>query len=431
MTTTADRTHDAPPPPGEVVQSHAQALAIPVGTILTGVQGATYEVRERDGVKTLFNTGTDRWTPTTLDGMRTDGKVRVARYPEGFVSPAESPVAIPDGLGSTDYDTEVDLSGRETLGRYKQRFKTTIYGRATRAGINFSYAENAMRVLEVPEVEPTPGMVIYGSDTRTMNRMPNGTVMAGGVPGAYGHWSVLGKAGNAWSTLAGGADSNFVLYTVDTVPGVETPAEWVTQPAAVEDERLIWDFKQAAERVGARAQSETGWCGEYGASMRSAGVDSRIHRNPYIPPFTAEQVSERAQGTVYRVEVGAYDFVLMVRDDASTNPARTRRLVGTIPGAWASGMREAQGRRSVHLNVLGLPPLMERWIVVGSGRELDRVPVGTMITDNSTVWRKQERRHGVLWYRLNRDGSSRDDYAYSGRDFTHGDMAYITFGDEA
>lgn len=385
---------------GDRITTREQLEALPLGAIVQTRTGRTTYTREERGLVSTPGGRVRDFSP-----VRSGSHFLIVHLPG---SPAE-----PEEIGDT---TEVTpIGGSETLEQYKQRFRTIVYGSAYQSGVSTVPLDRAMEKLSVVLHNHTPGMHVAYSDSSLMNSMPRGaTLEIGRDPSDFNGYAVYGKDQNGgFIRLVGGAgiDEAATLRLL-SIPDVE-PAEWATAEAGLEDREAIRAFMRQAWQLGLKAKSENQWCGEYEAAMSRAGINEAVGSDTE-PGLSAEEVAALPEGTYVRFAADASASVIYKRDDRADNPAKTRRVAGSLPGAWIeNGMVKLWSpddrtglRFSVH-----------------SAEEMDAMPLGTVVTDRSSRWTKREPNPEDTtraWYA---DGDNR--YGYRSRQFTVSSLTYV------
>ena len=343
--------------------------SLPHGTVIR---------RDRAGVTTTWTRTSGGWDSSggqsrTPENMRTDLLYRIVSLPAP-VEPVDTTIETP--MPGTQAARE---QGEETLEEFKARFRTTVYAAQQSAGVNRTPVTNALRKLGV-ETTPTvaPGMPVTIADARLVGELPVGTVLTWGQdPTKFREYALYGKTHNGdMVKMLGGADPDY--YTVlraIIVPGVEAVER---TPCSESEHQQIREFMARAWEVGVQAKESQGWCGEYERAMERCGINASVAHEPSRGQ-TAEQVAALPEGTILRVCLGATSSVLYIRDDSADNPAKTRRLGGSLAGSWAQwGM--------IPVN----EPEQTMSIPVLSPQEMDGMPVGTTVGEGSSRWTRRE-----------------------------------------
>lgn len=417
MTTTAERQFTV----GQRIESEQMRDTVPIGTTFTDNSGGGgWSVRDQDGTRYLFR---EERAMHPMAGTRVDGFLTIASLPEpeptrpevgtiiretaGYEAmPVGATFITPAGTVWTKIDDarfESGSTGRsksirtisvgrhkihsypgesgpafsmegeagegvespltpEMLAQFKQRFETVAWGSALNAGVETNSIPGAMERLEVPDStqDIRPGMALWAGDRRLQDALPNGTMLMRGTSYSPTVWEM--RSGSI-VRMVGTADF-LALVTIASIPGVES-IDWGT-PDADEVQR-VHRFKRQAYDLGLAIKRRHSWCGEYERSMLRVGISEQAVAN--VPtPLSVEEVAALPSGTVLRLAT-TDQSLLVIRDDAMTNPARTRRLAGTVEGDWTR-----YGLIIVHdvtATRLAIP--------CASFAEMDSMPVGTRL----------------------------------------------------
>lgn len=378
---------------GDTIVSRPQFDALPVGSIITSVSGRTALTRTEDGYRSHHGSAKDTST------MRLN-YYRVTHVPGEQVDESEETMLESPAVTMT-------------LDQFKQRFRTLIVAASNYHGISPTVVNRALQRLEVPEYPVQPGMYVCNRDNTLLNMLPEGTVLTiGDDPADFGGYAVFVEQSTGpvrW--LGGWVDDGgdpFFTYRVHQVPGVEPGA--LAANGSESELDAVQEFRQKAWNLGWNVKMEQSWCSTYEDCMRRAGVDENATIND-SPTRSPEEVAALPPGTILRFRPTPTQSVLYRRDDTAGNPARTRRIGGTVSGSWAARM------------AVVAQPGQAMAIPVVSHEEMDAMPVGTAIRDASggQSWKKGEGQHaGRVWF-LRNDQS----YGYSSRQFSVGTMQYV------
>lgn len=352
-----------PPKPGDVLSTEAELNALPLGTRVRKRGSHTRWVRTAEGF--LSQGGLHRRAESMLNRR----VVTVVSVPDG--GEGEVVTVVPD-----DTSLEVQPS-RITLGVFKQRFHTSVYGAAQGSGVSTHPLDTAMPLLEVEEVSPYVGMYVNQHDHRLLANLPNGTLLQVGEDKSV--WETYGLYGmhhGSTLMLLGGADWSHTLARIVHMPDAGDPPEWVTAEATAEDADAIREFQRKAWSLGLEAKEQYDWCSEYERAMQRCGIGPWVEDT--VQTVNADEAAALPEGSILRYVDVLMNSVLLRRDDRANNPAKTVRIGGALQGHWAKDrlivLRE--GPRGNHRD---LPVLLS---------ELPHMPVGTQITDGYTYWER-------------------------------------------
>jgi hypothetical protein len=236
----------------------------------------------------------------------------------------------------------------------------------------------AYEKLEVPNHDPFLGMLVHGSDNRLVRRLPDRSILTAGnplTPLTHGVYGV--DSGGSLTQLLGQLPYNVAL-TLEVAQGLTRP-DWMDVEAVPEDRTRIHEFRVRALEIGNRAKVDERWCGTYETAMSAVGIDSTL--TEAVETLTPEQVADLPAGTVLRFREDETS-VLLRRDDAADNPAKTVRIGGTVPGEWASRDLVVVHPHDATDRNMG--------IKVVSHAEMESMPVGTSIgeANGSRQWTK-------------------------------------------
>lgn len=388
------------PAMGVSLSSHDQMRALPSGSIITSRAGRTSYVRDETGFR-----GESNGRHRTVDSMRTDDFYRVTFVPgvAAEVDTTEQSPTVAETVG-----------GMETLEQYKQRFRTVVYGSQQGAGVSRTPIDRAMAKMGVGEPRLSPGMVVCMSDSDLIQSLPLSTVLVVGEdPSDWAKYGVYVRttAGYVERWIGGFDSDGHAQMRVIQMPGVEAE-EW-TQATGSESEReAIKQFKKEAWELGKRAKNDQGWCGEYEAAMSRVGIDET---SLFIAEkgLSAEEVAALPQGTILRYLTSNTESVLYRRDDEANNPAKTKRIGGSLGGSW-----------SPDHNVVMWTPDTPMNVSIACVQEMDGMPVGTVIGQASQRW---ERRSEAMAGDSRRVWFSQGDtsYGYRSSQFSPTGMSYV------
>jgi hypothetical protein len=337
------------------------------------------------------------WTRTDGGFESPNGSVRSMATMQRRTQEREFRVSgmTPSPVGDQSADTTQQtpsIAPRDAvpLDQFKQLFRTTVMGAQQGSDVDRDPVIEALDGLKVPEFEPAVGMAACVYDYEFLGAMPENTLLATTLDPAAPNYGVYRKhASNSLTHLLGnpnGYNGYTTLYVVE-MPGENTDPPWAGSES--EPDKVL-EFKAAAWKMAQVVKSKTGWCGEVYQAVRRCGVDASHTRND-SSGHNPEQVAALPSGTVLRYRHGeSVDTALYVRDDTAENPAKTRRIAGTLPGSWAQSM------------VVVHSPGRTMRIDVVSHQELETMPLGTTIADgwyNEWVKVEQPQRQpvGHVW----------------------------------
>lgn len=403
-----DGTTPAVPPAVGSAVTVEQYTTLPVGTVIRRNRpGSVAWAREEGGWRSSNNTF------RTPDRMRRDLSYLIVSLPE----PTTPPDPVDTTIETPLPETAEYISTAETLEQYKQRFRTQMFGAQQNSGVNRGPVTAAMRKLGVAEMDVTPGLPVVMSDHDTIERLPDGTAVAYKTPDDAQYSVLVKQNGGLVSALGVNHPDSFDVLKVIQVPGVDGPPEWVTASSSESELDAIRQFMRQAWEVGIEAKRSNSWCGEYERAMERVGINENVLCDPNSG-LTAEEVAALPEGTVLRFWgfPATENSVLYVRDDAADNPARTRRIGGTLPGSWAA--------RGMSVVCEVSQPFR---VSVASTAEMDDMPVGTVLQETANT------RNGNRWVKSSTGYSgdtsrfwklAGDTYGYRSRQFTTSAMSY-------
>jgi hypothetical protein len=364
------------PSVGQVVGSHERLAALPVGSVVRVDRPGRYPwTLGVDNLWRLENGSTrasdsNRWPLENLVLLRVGQPSQTANRPATLPDDVEQVVPI----GHRDRGVE----------QFKRLVAGVVLGAGTVHGVNRDPIERCLVALGIPtdHVGHVVENINVGSviESQFRHNIPAGAVvrrlcstqgpLESDVDG-------VGARGTSWTTLIQAPPSqrrgNPVAYEVLTMPeGHDSPEpEVVTHESLAEVEAL----RRNLRRVGDDARGGAGWCGVYTMVVDSLGATSAEQHAGIMDP---EQVSAEPQGSVF-ITLTA-EPVIVVRDDRSTNPCRTVRVIGEV-GHWAPRLRKVAERMPSRTNPLTvessvLRSMPEGSVVRYSGRNYTRDAAG-------------------------------------------------------
>jgi len=407
MTTTVEPTLTV----GYGIQSRDEFNALPDGTVIHYHSNSNMQYEKRGG--RWYSMGAE--VPFNVEFFDLDGRNIIESLPTAVASvsfEATAP-AVEGDHSATDSAQHVKVQS-ETLTQYMQRFRTATYGVQQRASVAQRPLDVAMRKLEVPAFDLSIGMKVFHSDYDLLRSLPEHTVVVQGEPGTPDHavWTVRQGVGLEYRIAGRGAQHNRMM-TVVSGDGLEVKP-WVAEEPTDESVAEIAEFKRKAWELGTAAKAENGWCGEYEAAMAIAGITERTVQS--LNTVDPEGVAALPVGSIVRLTVGE-ETVLYRRTDSATNPAKTERLSGTVPGDWSSLPVEVVYNPSSG-GLMGVP--------VHSTRELETMIPGVQMGERAgrPTWESVARPDDVTgWGRAGRT----DGYINNPRDFSIGTLLFTSF----
>lgn len=374
--------------------------------------------------------GRHRWTKLENGNWESDGgSVRSlitmqARTRQAVWAVARNTGTFPTGDADTDTTEETpSVAPRDTMtvDEFKSILRTTAWASQQGAGVNRAPVANALAALSVTEVEPMIGVSVNQYDHAYQKKLPDGTVLAtqrGDT--SHEHYTVYVWKGGTLRRVLGnarGLQTYENLYIID-IPGGKT-APWLGSDAEPGE---VLRFKQLAWKQAMATKRSTGWCGEVESAMSRCSVDAGVAQATVDPLISPEAVAARPVGTLLRYGASnGIDSVLYVRDDSADNPAKTRRVVGTLPGSW-----------SQHMAVVWRVEEPRMQVKVLSKEEMRAMPVGTVVAQDrsSNRWRKVESpppgyEADALWRPQAAGLETANSYHYRVEQFGMADLSYV------
>lgn len=367
---------------------------------------AAGEVLTGDNVNTLPIGSTVRnalssrtWTrePELWRSDAAGGTITLARMARrtggGHVSFLEGPVPTTTTTPPPEVDTteQTPMGPPVTLEQFKQRFATLMWGAQQHSGVGReSMIENALHTdLAIPKYGAMVGLSVCYTDIALLSRLPIGTILVTEAEPGDPNYSVYKANGSRGRDLllgTGVGAGPAMVLTVESVPGSEAAAPWVNSSESELD--AIHTFRAKAWSTAMHVKSSTGWCNELEQAVYRSGIDNTSGRAD-SERVTAEQAAELPVGTILRYMSSRVLFenarhrsvqtALYVRDDAAENPAKTRRIGGSLPGSWTPTEMKVVHRPGSNMS-----------IKCCSFVEMDSLPVGTRVGDGYTSYEKGE-----------------------------------------
>lgn len=389
---------------GQPITDRHVMVGLPLDSIVRSTRSGNRWLRIQDGFQNL-ETGRVR----SADRLGISGHILLEYLPPG------SPINL-EGI-EEETPAADETPPTETFEAYVQRFRTVTFGQAQRSGVSLVPIERALTALEAPTPEPSVGMALHSSDYALISTLPQGTVAQTGEPEDWTNHGLFGiKDGSVLHLLGGVQDARSKLLTVTGLPGSADPAEWAAREATTDDVRLIRDFKARAHEIGQKAKRENSWCGDYEAAMERMGISDVDAAMFSTDPLTAEEVSALPEGSILRYAAeGMGASVLYRRDNRSTNPCRTTRIGGTLPGAWRSEGMRLLWNVATEGAAFRVPAM--------SHDEVEAMPGGTRLMVGASTYEKESVGPNAGKWRSSRGRT----YWYVATDFTVSSIQYVRF----
>jgi hypothetical protein len=270
------------------------------------------------------------------------------------------------------------IEEQESLTQFKWRFMEEALFAAVSHSISLEPVYRALGRLGAhpKDFEIGPG-VLFRANNELLNLLPTTTVIRVGEPDwDNNEWSMYIRDTTGWRQLLGKGSIDYARAAVIvSIGNSEVKPRWLTEPKGSEDE--IDDFRAKAIRIGVRAKSQTGWCGEFENAMRRVGIDPN---RPEMVRIGGHRIGTRSDdlhvanalpdGTISFYTAGR-GFILYKTDRAaSRNRYHTMRVYST------PGMRITESHYATGMVIQSAPgdPLD---LEVNSQHCWDTLPVGT------------------------------------------------------
>lgn len=375
-------------PQAEVTEERAytreELSSLPVGTVVRSNNGRTWQ-RESYGMRMLTQRTdgqSQTWDVGLLWSDQAGPETNGGEYTIVNGAPAAEP-EVSSVLNEPIEGVEITLP-METLVQYQQRFRTEIEGGAQADSINSDRVEAALTKVGVPDTSISAGMVVNQRDHALLENLPEGTTVTFGAdfsdPAKFRSYQVADRYGTLRGIL-GDLNHSRMTGVVDHIPRRERQA-WVDQVPMLQELHEVAAFQARVWELGDRVKQDMDLCRQYERAMAACGISQAVvdipreHRH-----MSAGQVSALPAGSVLRYST-KWGTVLLIRDDRATNPARTIRLAGGIPGDWVM-----YGMTLVH------HPDNEVKIMLESLAEMEELPEGTKIqgifNDNPSTYTRR------------------------------------------
>lgn len=309
---------------------------------------------------------------------------------------------------------EVADAGPETWGQWLWRFRDHVLSCSHRSGITIPPVLAGFRALEPRLHEPPlyPGMRV--NNMTDLARLPIGTLLASGVPE---QWSTYGlheyRGRHDWLHLLGHRYPGGRVTIVRLPDAMPTPEPWLDQEVGDPDEAMRL-FRLRAWLIGMRGKQENSWCGTFEATMRQLGIthealNTAVHNGRKVGDVLAPSFArDLPAGSILIAGDGETSEEWFIRDDESTNLARTRRLFGWGATTTAN-FRQVMRVGYLAVNQPDSTRVMPMHLPFNE-RMFEALPAGTMLAftqDMRQDWHKSDNgRIGNGRYRPN-NGSHR------------------------
>lgn len=328
-------------------------------------------------------TGNSAFAPVGLVLHRIGTDTRVVRTDAGWIDTGQSYHDPTQDWSPQRYVVEhVPEWQPPTLARFAQRMVTTTVGAAVANSINLDHVRAALEAIGAMDIETpmSPGMWVHGADRTLLEALPEGTVMLIGNVNDYSTHSWWGRSGDRVAHLLGELRMvTHELLLVHSIPGMDGPLDWVTEPFDPATQTEFDAFKERAWDLGMKAKQSHQWCGQYEVAMGRLGLTREWRDRPR--PMTIEAVKALEVGAV----VAAYN--------------------ANDPNQWGMWERVDDDSEWGLQHWLGPveddhPPAEFGMVAVGGGDTpvrvphssvLDGLPLGTRIAINGSMLTKLER----------------------------------------
>jgi hypothetical protein len=341
------------------------------------------------------------------------------RAAEGKVTLAQ----LPEEATGLDVDTTIETSmtgvnAEMSLAEFKQLFGTVAMGGQQTNGVNFNTVQAALKKLGIESLETGEGAYVAFGDKRLVGEMPPNTLLTTRTaPSDADHIVFRVSEAHELQFLMGYERyDQYTILKVLTHPEGEK-ASWLSSDSEPDAEELL-KFKKKAWQITREVKGQTGWCGVLEDIVKRAGVTAEVE-SVELPSkaLKAEEVAALPVGTVLRyASLGSSSSVLYVRDDSADNPAKTRKIGGTMDGSWVQS-------GAIVVREHGNPMR----ITVHSREEMGSMPTGTVVCDSGrNRWRRMRFTASGRTARDWRLPDNSYDYNYCPNDFSIGTLYYET-----
>lgn len=382
-------------------------VALPSGAVAIYTRTGTVWTKQSNGF--WHSDAGASSSPETMSRRAGGGHLTLHELP----GPTPEP-PLPE-VDTTEETPAVGITLLTSLDEVKALFATVALGGQQINGVNYSTVANALEKIKIaPDRTPDgEGAPVCMADQRLINRLPDHTLLVTRTDPDDEKHSVFQKTPGGLSLLMGSTDyDHYTLLRIMSRPdGVKV--EWSGSESEPQYEAIL-KFKKSAWKVTRNVKSSTGWCGVLEDVVKRAGVTADIESMDSVP-LTAEQIAELPEGTVLKyAAAGQSRSVLYVRDDSADNPAKTRRIGGSLPGSWLRSGAWVARRAEAEVS-----------IQVHSRDEMASMPIGTVIGDGSYRYTKFETNDGDGVRRREwRTVDAGRTYIYCANDFSIGSMRY-------
>lgn len=300
---------------GQTLESIEQFDAMPEGTV----------IHERNNQNNFFTKQGELWHD------RYGNAYRPGDFSMGYNIIRE----FPGGKATSNGFVPSPLS----LQQYQWKYRTHAVASAVDHGVGMQQVHRAMEELGVRLGTDFPlghGVPIVPSVDH--EALPVGTQVMVGHPARVETFGLFVKATprNGFTWVLGDQRSLPTRAVIAEIPGVEGQPEWMTAPAAADADEAILHFKAQAYRVGFKVKRNNSWCDTYDRLMAQVGVKrdvlSQIKHHGMAVGDTVDSVNAMMLpvGSLLMWRSSEFPDVFAVyrREDASTNRAGTRRVLG-------------------------------------------------------------------------------------------------------
>lgn len=332
---------------GDSIQEHDELEDLPIGTVICLVdrEDRTYTKRE-DG----------RWNDNVYSSTLSNDSFSMPGYNKVLTLPA---------------GYHVSKKPKMTLNLFKIQFRRAVLSAQRSNGVEMEPIERALENLGVTtnHCPLTPGQPLVD---RT--ELPMHSLVECGDPSHPETYGVYIYSARGWTKIIGDRPRFSPNATILRIgPDQTEPLAWWLDDT--DDEDTILDFKAKCWQESRRVKSETDWCGTVEQTMQSVGVTADLaNRRSHGPLIHADMVATHPAGTLF-AWYGTHDrgtgndVLVFIRDDASRNASRTRRVFGYRPSG--TEMRHTANR--MHL-------LRDEDQVVTHGRGVMNMTPGTIFS---------------------------------------------------
>lgn len=355
----------------EPIHNYEDFENLPVGTQVTPV--ATYDGR-RPWIKQAGGLWRQDNMTRAADQLFALGSHQVSTYPAGYrPSPA---------LGLT-------------LHQHKFQFRDWAFAAQELNGVSFEAVNGVMHELgcEAEAFPPGPGLVIESVYDRSL--LPHDTIVRVGEPTNERFGIFLFDSNrHFWRPLLGSMralDRQF-KSVIESIPGMDTPPEWITAKATGADADAILQFKRRAWVVSDKVRRNQNWCGTFNTAVKRMGLSEAVLRVTSAGAVTlgqfvtTEQARMLPMGSVLRWRHRTTPETCVVwyrRVERSSNAAGTGRIFGYRNDGQSLGHYSS----SSSMEVMYLPsdPIGSLGLDVDIEHALPHLPPGTRLAYEGTT----------------------------------------------